>query len=123
MFFFWDQEDGGNLVLALSIGVLTGILCGALPLAIGLIRGHRSMAWTGFGFCVLLGAGCFVVALIPSIVFTLIVALSQPIERRRGKKRLPRCRRRYDDGPRGGSQDYEVLDDDDDRRRRSRPRD
>jgi hypothetical protein len=112
MFFFWDRDDGEGLVLALSIGLLTGTLCGALPLTIGLIRGHRSMAWTGFGFCVLLGAGCFVVAMIPSIVFTLIVALSQPIERQRRKKRPPRRRR----APERPSRDYEVLDNDEDGR-------
>src|SRR5438874_2448319 len=95
--FLWNAEgDGGDLVIGLLLGILIGGVCGAVPLAVGLIRGHKSMSWTGFGVSMLCGIACapFPVALIPAIIFTIIVAVTQPIEKRKKKRPGPRRRRR-----------------------------
>ena len=120
--FFWNTDgDGEELLIGLVIGILTGLLCGAVPLAVGLLRGNKSMAWTGFGVCVFLGLACFPIAIIPAIIFTIIIAVTEPIGQ---KKRKAKRRRRAsaddflddDFGPR------RRRDDDDDERRRRRRR-
>src|SRR5262245_49820122 len=140
--FWWDSGgDGGMMIIGLVISLFAGALCGAVPLTVGLLRGHRQMAWIAFGFCCLIGVACPVLPLIVATVFTIIVAVSEPIEKsrkkRRGRKRRrreraddfldddfgPKRRRRGDDDdddnrPRRRRQ-YEDDDDDyDDRRRR-----
>jgi hypothetical protein len=119
MFFFWESGDDRSLIIGLLVGLLTGAICGAVPLGLGLTRGHQSMAWMAFGFCVFLGVGCFLAALIPAFVFTLIVLLTEPIEKRKKKKGVrPRRRRRE------RADDFlERMDADYDRRERQRLKD
>lgn len=125
MYFLNANGDGEELLLAVVLGVLIGAFCGAIPLVVGLIRGNTSMAWTGFGFCVFLGIACspIPVSLLPALVFTIIIGVTEPIEKK--KKRGPKRRRRIDraddlldetDGPKR-KRDY---DEDDDRPRRRR---
>jgi hypothetical protein len=123
MFFWRTDGDGGELLLALTVGILIGALCGGIPLTVGLLKGNKSMAWTGFGVSILLGIACtpIPVALLPAIVFTIIVAVTEPIGK---KKRKVKRRRRAtaddllddDFGPR------RRRDDDDEERRRRRRR-
>jgi len=116
--------DGEEFLLILIVGTVIGALCGAVPLTVGLIRGNKSMAWTAFGVCVLIGLALLPAALLPAIVFTIIVAVTEPIEKGRKKRREPRRRRREraddllddDFGPK------RKRDDDDDYRRRRRRR-
>lgn len=132
--------DGEEFLLILIVGLLTGALCGAVPLAVGLLRKNQSMAWIGFGVCVLTGVAFIPGALVPAIVFTIIAAATEPIEKGK-KRREPRRRRREraddfldddfgpkrkreeDDYPRRRRRRYEDEDDDYDdgpRRRRRR---
>jgi hypothetical protein len=100
MFFVTTKGDGEDLLMYLLIGILMGALCGGIPLAVGLIRGNKSMAWTGFGVSILLGLACspFPVALLPAIIFTIIVAITEPIEKRKKRRGPKRTRRdRADD--------------------------
>jgi len=143
MFFFMEADSSGAIVLVLFLGLLVGGLCGGVPLTIGLVRGNKSMAWTGFAACLLTGAGCFPIAVIMSLIFTAIVGLTQPIDAKKRKKRRRRRERaddfleedhdehqrrrdRYgdedqdEDRPRRRSRDYEVVDEEDDRPRRRR---
>ena len=119
--FFWSSDgDGQELLIGLGIGLLTGLLCGAVPLTVGLLKGNKSMAWTGFGVTVFLGAACFAVAILPALIFTIIIAVTEPIEK---KKRKVKRRRRAtaddlledDFGPK-----RRRDDNDEDRRRRRR---
>lgn len=112
--------DGEELVFQLVLGLLVGAFCGAVPLVVGLLRGNKSMAWTGFGISILLGVTCSFVALIPAIAFTIIIAVTEPIEKRkkRGKKR--RRRERADDFLEDGPRRKKYEDDDDRPRRRRR---
>lgn len=115
--FLWNQPDDiGELFLVIFVCAIIGAFCGAVPLTVGLLRGHKSMAWMGFGFCVFLGAGCHFVALLPAIVFTIIVAVTEPIEKQRKKKGKDRKRRRR----RERADDF--LDDEHIRERESRDR-
>ena len=82
MFFWRTNGDGEELLLGLAIGLLTGVLVGAVPLTVGLLKGNKSMAWTGFGVSIFLGLACFPVALLPAIVFTIIIAVTEPIEKK-----------------------------------------
>jgi hypothetical protein len=127
MLFWKTHGDGEEFLLVLIIGTLIGALCGAVPLTVGLLRRNKSMAWLGFGVCVLVGVAFLAGALIPAIVFTIIAAATEPIEKGKGKRREPRRRRREraddflddDFGPKRKRED----DDDDDFRRRRRRRD
>jgi hypothetical protein len=90
---FWQAHgDGEEFLLIIIVGTLIGALCGAVPLTVALLRRNRSMAWLGFGVCVLTGVAFLVAALVPAIVFTIIAAVTEPIEK--GKKRRPPRRRR-----------------------------
>src|SRR5438093_1430296 len=125
MFWFMDADSGGEMALGIILGLLIGGVCGGVPLAIGLIRGNRSMGWTGFGVCVLAGVGCFPMAIFISLIFTLIVALIEPMDKRKRKKRRRR-RERADDfidehieeRRRRQREEREEQEDDDDRPRR-----
>lgn len=120
---FWQAHgDGEEFLLIILVGTLIGALCGAVPLTVGLLRRNTSMAWLGFGVCVLTGVAFLAAALLPAIVFTIIAAVTEPIEK--GKKRRgPRRRRREraddllddDFGPK-----RKRADDDDFRQRRRR---
>src|SRR5262245_11468012 len=136
MFWFMDADSGGEVLLAIFLGLLIGAFCGGLPLAIGLIRGNRSMAWTGFGVCTGAGVACFPMSILISLIFTLIVALIEPMDKKKRKKRRRRReraddfidehieerRRRQreereeqedDDRPRRRGRKYDVVDEDD----------
>ena len=143
MFFWRTDGDGGELLLALTVGVLIGAFCGGIPLAVGLIRGHKSMAWTGFAVSVFLGIACtpIPVSLLPAIVFAIIIAVTEPIEKKRRKVKRrrrvsaddlldddygPRRRRDEDDEERRRRRrryEDDEDDEDDDRPRRRRRRD
>ena len=113
--FMWDAEgDFGRLLLGVFISLMIGAACGAPALIVGLIRGHKQMGWTGFAVCVLFGLGCWYIALLPAIVFTIIVAVTKPIEKRKKKKGPKRRRRRQ------LAEDF--LDDQDDYHDRQRRR-
>ena len=94
-------------------GAVIGVFCGTVPLVIGLIRGHRYLAWTGFGFSIVLGLGCYFAAVVPALIFTIIVAATEPIEKKK-KARLGGSRRRR----RERADDF--LDEDAEKRRRRR---
>src|SRR5262249_49683161 len=147
---FMDADSGGELLLAIFLGLLIGAFCGGLPLAIGLVRGNKSMAWTGFGVCILAGVACFPMSILISLIFTLIVALIEPMDKKKRKKRRRRReraddfidehieerRRRQreereeqeddddddDDRPRRRGRKYEVVDEDDEEEEEDRPR-
>lgn len=111
----WEVDtEGAALFWRLLLGVLIGAFCGGIPLAVGLIRGHKSMAWTSFGVCIVLGPFCTFCNLVPAIIFTVIMAVTEPIERRKKKRKkgVKKRRERADD----------FLDDDpaEERRRRTR---
>ena len=110
MFGFGDS-DGEELALRLLIGAFAG----GIPLAVGLMRGHKQMAWSGFGVSILIGVGLGICAIVPAIIFTIIVAVTEPIEAGRKKKGVRRRRRR--------ERADDLLDDTDeynDRQRRRR---
>jgi hypothetical protein len=109
--FFWKVEDGDDLAIGLIICVVAGALCGAVPLTVGLMRGNKSMAWAGFGISVFAGVGCLAGALVPAIIFTILVAVMEPMGKRGRKGKGPRRRRRQDRAD-------DFLDNERDRRRR-----
>lgn len=124
MLFWHAHGDGEEFLLIVIVGTLIGALCGAVPLTVGLLRRNKSMAWLGFGVCVLTGVAFLPGALIPAIVFTIIAAATEPIEKRTKKRRGPRRRRReraddFLDDDFGPKRKREV-DDDYPRRRRRR---
>ena len=97
--FFWGVD---NLGLGLLLGVLIGPITGAIPLTVGLIRGHWQMGWIGFGVSVAAGLLCFPLAVLPAIGFTILVAVIEPPRARPRTKRRPpppvrRRRERADD--------------------------
>jgi hypothetical protein len=122
MFFWQAHGDGEEFLLILLVGTLIGGLCGAVPLTVGLLRRNKSMAWLGFGVCVLTGVAFLAAALLPAIVFTIIAAVTEPIEK--GKKRRGRRRRRRERADDLLDDDFgpkrKRTDDDDFRRRRRR---
>lgn len=125
MLFWHAHGDGEEFLLIIIVGTLIGALCGAVPLTVGLLRKNKSMAWLGFGVCVLTGVAFLAGALIPAIVFTIIAAATEPIEKRTKKRREPRRRRReraddFLDDDFGPKRKREADDDDDYRRRRRR---
>src|SRR5579885_3047504 len=89
------RGDGEEMLLIFVIGLFMGAFCGAIPLVVGLLRGNKSMAWIGFGVSILVGIAYWYVALLPAIAFTIIAAVTEPIEKGRKRKgQSPRRRRR-----------------------------
>lgn len=105
--FISGGDDGLDLVFGVLIWGALGAFFGAIPLTVGLLRGHRQMAWLGFALCVFVGIAFCFAAIVPAIIFTLVVALSEPIEKGR-KKKNPKKK------PSRRSGSYNVVRDDDD---------
>lgn len=126
---FWEAHgDGEQFVIILVVGTLIGALCGAVPLTVGLIRGNKSMAWIGFGTCVLVGIAFLAAALLPAIIFTIIAAVTEPIGVKKKKGPPPRRHSRdraddfLDDDTYHSKRRRRSEEDDEDDDRRSRRR-
>src|SRR5262245_5168183 len=91
MFWFMREGDPDWMLMGAFLSLMTGLLCGGGTLAVGLVRGHRSLGWTGFGVSILVGLGCFLVGVVPAAGFIAIMLLTEPIEKSRRRKRSARA--------------------------------
>lgn len=108
MFWFIHEGDPDWMLMGGLLSLMTGALCGAGTLAVGLTRGHRTLGWTGFGFCILVGFGCFLLALLPAGALIAIMLLTEPIEKTRRRKRTvgPRAWADHDYSPSYGTRSH-----------------
>jgi hypothetical protein len=63
-------EDLTVLVVRLSVG----LLCGLLPLLVGLVRGHKALAWAGLFCCGVSGAAAGLFMAVPVALLFAVIA-------------------------------------------------
>jgi len=62
------------LFLGMALGAVTGLLCGLVPLFLGLKRGKRRLGIIGFFVCLIGGAGAGLLLSIPALlIFTWLI--------------------------------------------------
>jgi hypothetical protein len=86
MLWFLSDGDRDWILMGALLSFMTGALCAAAVLAVGFTRGHRTLAWTGAVACLLVGSGCFLLAVFPAVGVILVMTLTDPIEPRRRKR-------------------------------------
>jgi hypothetical protein len=87
MFWFLSDGDRDLILMGSLLSFITGALCAAGVLAVGLPRGHQALAWAGAVTCLLVGLGCFLLAIFPAAGLILVMGLTEPIEAGRRRKR------------------------------------
>jgi hypothetical protein len=90
MLWFLSDGDRDWILMGALLSLMTGALCAAAVLAVGFTRGHRTLAWTGAVACLVVGFGCFLLAVFPAVGVILVMTLTDPIEPGRRRKRLAR---------------------------------
>jgi hypothetical protein len=91
MFWFLQTGDPDWILMGSLLSFVTGVASGAAVLAVGLTRGHKTLAWTAAPVCLLVGLGCFLVVLLPAGFLVGLMFLTDPVEPARRRKRGSRA--------------------------------
>ena len=67
--------------------IVAGVICGVVPLIVGLTRGETGLAWGGFVSCIVGGFVLGLIAALPlAIIFTVLIVKNSKVQRARDQQ-------------------------------------
>jgi hypothetical protein len=67
--------------------IVAGVVCGLVPLIVGLTRGEKGLAWGGFVSCIIGGFVLGLIAAVPlAIIFTVLIVKNSKVQRARDQQ-------------------------------------